>query len=144
MNVAYLAWHVPSAYNYALENEMVHGVEHLCFLLTSLLFWWYIFRPWPAKRRRDDWGMLVYLALGDVVMTMLSAFLAFCERPVYSYYVPHPNPFGISALDDQVLGAVVMWVIGSFAYLVPAMVITFRLAGVAQGRRVPALRRAGR
>jgi cytochrome c oxidase assembly factor CtaG len=30
MNVAYLAWHVPSAYNYALENETVHGVEHLC------------------------------------------------------------------------------------------------------------------
>ncbi len=137
MNVAYLAWHVPAAYNFALENETVHGLEHLCFLFTSLLFWWYIFRPWPAKPRPDDWGMLVYLALGDVVMTMLSAFLAFCERPVYSYYVQHPNPFGISVLDDQVLGAVVMWVIGSFAYLVPAMVITFRMAGVGQGRRVP-------
>ena len=144
MNVAYLAWHVPAAYNYALENETVHGIEHLCFLLTSLLFWWYILRPWPAKQRPDDWGMLVYLALGDVVMTMLSAFLAFCERPVYSYYVQHPNPFGISVLDDQVLGAVVMWVLGSFAYLVPAMVITFRLAGVGPGRRVPELRGAGR
>ena len=144
MNVAYLAWHVPAAYNRALENETVHGVEHLCFLFTSLLFWWYIFRPWPAKQRPDDWGMLVYLALGDVVMTMLSAFLAFCERPVYSYYVQHPNPFGISVLDDQVLGAVVMWVLGSFAYLLPAMVITFRLAGVGQGRRVAALPRAGR
>jgi len=130
MNVAYLSWHIPSAYNYALENETVHGVEHMCFLFTSLLFWWYILRPWPAKQRPDDWGMLVYLAMGDVVMTMLSAFLAFCERPVYSYYVQHPNPFGISVLDDQVLGAVVMWVLGSFAYLVPAMVITFRLAGV--------------
>jgi len=144
MNVAYLAWHVPAAYNYALENETVHGVEHLCFLLTSLLFWWYIMRPWPAKQRPDDWGMLVYLALGDVVMTMLSAFLAFCERPVYSYYVQHPNPFGISVLDDQVLGAVVMWVLGSFAYLVPAMVITFWLAGVGPARRVPALHRPGR
>jgi putative membrane protein len=141
MNVAYLAWHVPAAYNYALENESVHGVEHLCFLFTSLLFWWYIMRPWPAKQRPDDWGMLVYLAMGDVVMTMLSAFLAFCERPVYSYYVQHPNPFGISVLDDQVLGAVVMWVLGSFAYLVPATVITLRLAGMSQGRRVPALPR---
>jgi putative membrane protein len=144
MNVAYLAWHIPIAYNYALENETVHGIEHGCFLLTSLLFWWYILRPWPAKPRPDDWGMLVYLALGDVVMTMLSAFLAFCERPVYSYYVQHPNPFGISVLDDQVLGAVVMWVLGSFAYRVPAMVITVRLAGMSGRREVPALRRAGR
>jgi cytochrome c oxidase assembly factor CtaG len=144
MNVAYLCWHVPAAYNLALENETVHGVEHLCFLLTSLLFWWYIFRPWPAKQRPDDWGMLVYLALGDVVMTLLSAFLAFCDRPVYSYYVDHPNPFHIPVLEDQVLGAVVMWVLGSFAYLVPAMVITFRLAGTGQGRQVPVLRRGER
>ena len=144
MNVAYLCWHVPAAYNLALENETVHGVEHLCFLLTSLLFWWYILRPWPAKERPDDWGMLVYLAMGDVVMTLLSAFLAFCERPVYSYYVLHPNPFGISVMDDQVLGAVVMWVLGSFAYLVPAMVITFRLAGMSGRRPLPVLRRAER
>jgi len=144
MNVAYLCWHVPAAYNLALENETVHGVEHLCFLLTSLLFWWYVLRPWPAKQHPDDWGMLVYLAMGDVVMTMLSAFLAFCERPVYSYYVLHPNPFGISVMDDQVLGAVVMWVLGSFAYLVPAMVITFRLAGMSGRRPLPVLGRAGR
>ncbi len=129
MNVAYLAWHVPAAYNLALENETVHDVEHLCFLFTSLLFWWYIIRPWPAKERPDDWGMLVYLAMGDVVMTMLSAFLAFCGQPVYSYYVEHPNPFHIPVLEDQVMGAVVMWVIGSFAYLVPAMVIAYRLTG---------------
>jgi cytochrome c oxidase assembly factor CtaG len=144
MNVAYLCWHVPAAYDLALENETVHGVEHLCFLLTSLLFWWYIFRPWPAREREADWGVLVYLALADVVMTLLSAFLAFCERPVYPYYVDHPNPFHIPVLDDQVLGAMIMWVLGSFAYLVPAMVITFRLAR--ESRRVPArvLRRTGR
>ena len=144
MNLAYLCWHVPAAYNLALENETVHGVEHLCFLLTSILFWWYIFRPWPAKQRPDDWSMLVYLALGDVVMTLLSAFLAFCDRPVYSYYVTHPNPFHIPVLEDQVLGAVLMWVLGSFAYLVPAMVITLRLAGTGDRTRIPALRRAAR
>ena len=144
MNLAYLCWHVPAAYNLALENETVHGVEHLCFLLTSLLFWWYIFRPWPAKQRPDDWGMLVYLALGDVVMTLLSAFLAFCDRPVYSYYVTHPNPFHVPVLEDQVLGAVLMWVLGSFAYLVPAMVITLRLAGTGDRPKIPALRRVAR
>lgn len=142
MNVAYLGWHAPAAYDLALENETWHGVEHMCFLVTSLLFWWYILRPWPAKERRDDWGVLVYLALADVVMTLLSAFLAFCDRPVYPYYLDHPNPFHIPVLDDQVLGAVVMWVLGSFAYLVPAMVITLRLAGPTRTARVLRGRRA--
>jgi putative membrane protein len=127
MNVAYLAWHVPAAYNLALENETIHGIEHLCFLFTSLLFWYYILRPWPARPRPSDWGAIIYLALSDIVMTMLSGFLTFCDRPVYQFYIDHPNPFGIPVLQDQVLGAVIMWVLGSFAFLVPAMVITLRL-----------------
>jgi cytochrome c oxidase assembly factor CtaG len=135
MNLAYLCWHVPAAYDLALENETVHGAEHLCFLGTSLLFWWYILRPWPAEQRHNDWGALVYLALADIVMTMLSGFLTFCDRPVYPYYVQHPNPFQLPVLEDQVLGAVIMWVLGSFAFLVPAMVITLRLLSPSRERR---------
>jgi putative membrane protein len=129
MNVSFLAWHVPAAYDFVLEHEGWHDVEHLCFLFTSLLFWWCILRAWPAGRGRQGWGMLVFLVGADIVNTMLSAFLAFCGRPVYVYYLDHPNPFQVAALDDQVLGAVIMWVIGSFAFLAPAMLITLRLAG---------------
>ena len=60
---------------------------------------------------------------------MLSAFLAFCDRPVYKFYVTHANSFHVSRLDDQVLGAVIMWVLGSFAFLIPAVAITLRLVG---------------
>jgi len=134
INLAYLCWHIPAAYNFALENETIHGAEHLCFLFTALLFWWSILRPWPAAPRPNDWGAIVYLALSDVVMTLLSAFLAFCDRPVYSYYVDHPNPFAIPVLDDQVLGAVTMWVLGSFAFLIPAMLLTLRLLSPSRPR----------
>ena len=136
MNLAFLGWHIPAAYDFALEHESWHGVEHLCFLLTSLLFWASIYRPWPADKRRDDWGAILYLALADVVMTLLSAFLAFCDRPVYPYYIDHPNPFHIPVLDDQVLGAVTMWVLGSFAFLVPAMLLTVRMLSPRRTRSV--------
>jgi putative membrane protein len=109
-------------------------LEHLCFLGTSLLFWWTILRPWPAEERHNNWGALIYLALSDIVMTLLSGFLTFCDRPVYPYYVEHPNPFGLPVLEDQVLGAVIMWVLGSFAFLVPSMVITLRLLGPSHRR----------
>jgi putative membrane protein len=127
MNITFLAWHVPGPYCFALEHEGWHVVEHLCFLSTSILFWWCILRPWPASTHKRGWGILIYLIAADVVNTLLSAFLAFCGRPVYQYYVDHPNPFHTPALEDQVLGAVIMWVIGSLAYLVPAMLITIRL-----------------
>jgi putative membrane protein len=136
MNITFLAWHVPGAYDFALEHENWHAVEHLCFLFSSLLFWWCIIRPWPAERLRQGWGILLYLVAADIVNTLLSAFLAFCGRPVYSFYLTHPNPFRVSPVDDQVLGAVIMWVFGSIIFLLPAMLITLHLAGSQSRTRI--------
>jgi cytochrome c oxidase assembly factor CtaG len=130
MNATFLAWHIPSAYDFALEHENWHAFEHLCFLVSSLLFWWCIMRPWPAERLRQNWCILLYLVAADIVNTLLSAFLAFCGRPVYGYYVTHANPFHVSPVDDQVLGAAIMWVFGSVIFLLPAMLLTLRLAGM--------------
>jgi cytochrome c oxidase assembly factor CtaG len=129
MNGTFLAWHVPAAYDFALEHEGWHAVEHICFLFSSLLFWWCILRPWPASRKGQSWGMIFYLVGADVVNTILSAGLAFCGRPVYRYYLENANPFQVSTLQDQVLGAVIMWVFGSMIFLAPAMMIAARLAG---------------
>lgn len=127
MNLTFLVWHIPSAYDFALRNEGWHAVEHLCFLVTAILFWWCILRPWPTPPNGANWGILIYLIAADIVNTLLSAFLAFCNRPVYSYYTDRANPFGVSPLEDQVLGAAIMWVIGSLAFLTPAVVITVHL-----------------
>jgi cytochrome c oxidase assembly factor CtaG len=127
MNITLLAWHVPAAYDFALENETWHDIEHLCFLFTSLLFWWCLLRPWPATRQPLGWMVLPYLVGADLVNTALSAFLAFSGRPAYSYYITNPNPFGVSLVDDQVLGAVIMWIFGSIVFLIPAMLMTMRL-----------------
>ncbi len=135
MNLVFLGWHVPAAYDFALEHENWHVVEHLCFLWTSILFWWCIIWPWPARAHQRNWGILIYLVGADVVNTMLSAFLAFCDRPVYRYYLDHPNPFQVSPVQDQVLGAAIMWVLGSLAFLAPVMIITLRLLSPAKRSR---------
>jgi cytochrome c oxidase assembly factor CtaG len=127
MNLIFLGWHVPAAYDFALEHERWHDFEHICFLVASILFWWPLIRPWPTSAQYPGWIMLPYLVGADIVNTALSAFLAFCGRPVYGYYAEQPNPFHISLMGDQVTGAVIMWVIGSLVFLIPAVVITIRL-----------------
>lgn len=129
MNLTFLGWHIPAAYDFALENEAWHAIEHLCFLVSSILFWWCIMQPWPSRAQRQNWVILFYLLAADVVNTMLSAFLAFCGRPVYVFYLRSPNPFHVSLSGDQTLGAAIMWVLGSVAFLVPATLITLRLTG---------------
>jgi cytochrome c oxidase assembly factor CtaG len=126
MNGSLLGWHLPSAYDFALENEVWHDVEHLCFLATSLLFWWILIRPWPSRRGKMGWGLVFYLIAADFVNSALSATLAFVGHPVYRYYLDHPNGMGLDPLTDQQTGAAIMWVFGSFAFLIPAMVLGAR------------------
>jgi putative membrane protein len=78
----------------------------MCFLGKSILFWWCILWPWPAERRRRNWGVLIYLISADVMNTMLSAFLAFCGRPVRPHNFGTLNPLHLSPIDDRVLGVV--------------------------------------
>jgi cytochrome c oxidase assembly factor CtaG len=129
MNLIFRGWHIPAAYDFALEHEHWHWheFEHACFLGSSILFWFPLIRPLPIRAHYAGWYMLLYLVSADFVNTALSAFLAFCDRPVYSYYLHQPNPFHISPLSDQRAGAVVMWVIGSLVFLVPAVFITVSL-----------------
>jgi putative membrane protein len=127
MNLIFLGWHIPAAYDFALEHEHWHEFEHLCFLASSILFWWPLIRPWPTTSRYPGWFLLPYLVGADIINTALSAFLAFCDRPVYSYYLRQPSPFHIAPLTDQVVGAVIMWVLGSLVFLLPAVFITVRL-----------------
>jgi cytochrome c oxidase assembly factor CtaG len=61
MNLTFLAWHIPAAYDFALEHEHWHDFEHLSFLGTSILFWWPLIRPWPSRAKGIGWFMLPYL-----------------------------------------------------------------------------------
>ena len=127
MNLAFLGWHIPTAYDFALEHERWHDFEHICLLASSILFWWPLIRPWPTSAPYPGWIMLPYLVGADIVNTALSAFLAFCGQPVYGYYATRSNPFHVSFMADQVTGAVIMWVVGSLVFLIPAVLITISL-----------------
>jgi putative membrane protein len=127
MNTAYIGWHVPRAYEFALASENWHNFEHACFFFTNLMFWWPIIRPWPSRTAQSRWMLIPYLLLADVVNTGVSAFLCFSGRLLYPSYGLVPRPFGFGALDDQVAAGAFMWVCGSMVYLIPAVAIVAQL-----------------
>jgi putative membrane protein len=127
MNVSFIGWHIPKAYEFALSSENWHNVEHLCFFLTSLLFWWPVIAPWPTRPIAARWILIPYLLLADFVNTGVSAFLCFSGRLIYPSYGEIPRPFGLSALNDQSAAGAFMWVLGSIVFLIPAVAITAQL-----------------
>ena len=123
MGAAMFAWHVPALYELALRSATWHQVEHACFFITSLIFWWPVVQPWPSKMQWPRWAMVPYLLIADLQNTVLSAILVFSDRVLYPSYSTAPRLFRFSALQDQAAAGAIMWVMGSLAFIVPAVVI---------------------
>jgi cytochrome c oxidase assembly factor CtaG/ferredoxin len=116
-------WHVPELYETALRSPGWHVVEHACFLGSGLLFWFPVIQPYPSRPRFSRWLLLPYLFLADVQNTALSALFTFSGRVLYSTYEAAPRLWNVAALDDQKVAGLLMWVPGSFVFLVPLVVI---------------------
>jgi putative membrane protein len=127
MNIAYLGWHVPGAFEMAVGDERIHQIEHLCFLITSLAFWWVVLAPWPARRRWPRWTVIPYLLTADILNTVLSAALVFAGRVLYPSYAEAARVTRMTALEDQAAAGAFMWVANSIVFLVPAVLMTAKL-----------------
>ncbi|MDA7765739.1 cytochrome c oxidase assembly protein [bacterium] len=126
MAVTTLGWHVPAAYELAIQNPTWHLVEHVSMLGAGLVFWLPVVAPFPYRSPWPRIALIPYLVSADLVNTVVSAALAFAEAPVYSWYGKLAAARGIDAVLDQQLAAGLMWVPGNLVYLIPAMVITVR------------------
>lgn len=119
--LAVWVWHVPALYELALRDPGWHYFEHICFLITAVLFWWVVVEPYPARPRNDRWLLLPYLFLAGVQGGVLAALLTFSRRVIYPHYAAMPRVWGLSPLRDQELAGAMMWVAGIIGYLIPAI-----------------------
>jgi cytochrome c oxidase assembly factor CtaG len=81
----------------------------------------------PSATRSTRWSMALYLFLATLPCDILSAFLVFCNRPLYPFYLSTPQLFSLPPLQDQECAGALMWVWVTFAYLVPAVAITVQI-----------------
>jgi cytochrome c oxidase assembly factor CtaG len=116
-----IVWHLPHFYELVLRSPFWHGAQHACFFWTAILFWWPVVKPTPGRPPWPRWTMIPYLLLADIANTALSAFFIFSGDILYPSY---QTLLGSSAAArDQALAGAIMWVPGSIAYLIPAIVL---------------------
>lgn len=135
LTAAVSIWHLPGPYQLAIRDPDWHQIEHACFLVGGLLFWFPVVQPYPSRPHWPRWAMVPYLLLADVQNTLLAALFAFADQPLYPAYAAAPALAGLDARGDQAAAGALMWVAGSAAYLIAAAVV---MIGWLNGRRAPA------
>ena len=116
-NLVFLGWHFPGAYNAALENHQLHIVQHLMFIAVATMMWWPVIAPAPELERIPDGPLLMlYVFAFGIPTTILSAFITMSESLFYGFYGEAARVSSLSAMEDQRLGGLLMWIPGMLIF----------------------------
>ena len=118
-------WHWPALYDLALTNETIHDwCEHLTFITVSVIFWTQVIPSPPLYPRVGYIGRLVCLGFTMIQNVALAIVLAFSPGALYAPYAHIvAAPGGFTALQDQQLGAGIMWTFGDVPFLIAVLAI---------------------
>lgn len=117
LNLNLWLWHVPALYGATLVSTPVHYLEHVLFVSTGLLWWLQVVDSPPLRAKLDAVHMIGPQVACMVSGWILSMWLSYAPAPIYWGYAAQPHLLlGMSAINDQRLGASFMWVFGGIPY----------------------------
>jgi cytochrome c oxidase assembly factor CtaG len=112
-------WHVPALFDATLRSDVVHTLQHASFLGSALLFWWAVIH---GRRRAAAYGMAVlYMFTTALHSGLLGVLLASATRVWYPSYVGTTEQWGLTPLEDQRIGGLIMWIPAGVVYIVAGL-----------------------
>ena len=123
--LTYFVWHLPPAYDTALEHPatLLH-LEHACYLAAGSLLWWPVFQDPP--QHLSNAARTLYLFLAFVLASPVGLLLALAPEPAYDYYVEGGGLWGLGPETDQQIAGVTMAVEQAIVFFAVFAVFFFR------------------
>ncbi|HKY04347.1 MAG TPA: cytochrome c oxidase assembly protein [Blastocatellia bacterium] len=119
--VALWIWHAPALFQATIDDEIIHTLQHLSFLVSALLFWWAVIH---RSRGLAGYGAAVlYMFTTSVHSGLLGALITFASTIWYPAYAETTASWGLTPLEDQQLGGLIMWVPAGVVYIVAGLAL---------------------
>lgn len=113
-------WHWPPAYETALRSPAIHDAQHATFFVASILFWRLLLDP-LSRHKLTTGPAMVVLFTTTMHATLLGVFMTLAPAVWYSSYEGRTAMWGYSALEDQQLAGLIMWMPACLGYLIAAV-----------------------
>lgn len=123
-------WHTPPLYALALANVGVYWLMQFGLLISATVFWRAVLAPQTTPALA-----LIAIVASAGLMGMLGALLTFAPEPLYAAHRIAPLAFGLTALEDQRLAGLIMWVPALLPYAVIAAATMRRWAALMPAAR---------
>jgi putative membrane protein len=125
-NLVIAAWHLPVLYNVAMAHHEIHILQHLMFMAAAVMLWWPILSPLPELPRLSYPMQMLYLFLTTIPMSIVAVYITYSDNLLYPAYASAPRLWGITPMDDQLIGGLIMWIPGGLVFFAVISVIFFR------------------
>jgi putative membrane protein len=125
-NLTIAIWHLPPFYNAAMAHHSLHILEHLMFMAAAVLMWWPLLSQLPEFPRLAYPGQMLYSFLMSIPMSIVAIYIAMANHVLYPAYSAAPRVLPLSPLEDQLLGALIMWIPGGLIFIVIMTVVFFK------------------
>ncbi len=125
-NLNLYLWHLPALYEATLQNQSLHVVEHLSFIVLGVLNWWPVLSPLPEFPRLPERAQILYLLLNWAPSLILGWLFVSASTVLYPTYATAPHVFGVYGLDDQLIGGYMMSMPSAALYLGAAWLVLDR------------------
>ena len=113
--IALWAWHIPKLFDAVLKFETMHTLQHLSFFLSALLFWWALIH---GRQGLMGYGAAVlYVFTTSLHSGLLGAVITFSRAIWFPSYLGLTESWGLTPLEDQQLGGLIMWIPASLVYI---------------------------
>ncbi|HEY2570848.1 MAG TPA: cytochrome c oxidase assembly protein [Solirubrobacteraceae bacterium] len=129
-----LATHLTGVFELALQDPVVHTFEHAAYFWSGVLLLAPLIAADPLPHPPGALARFCWLMGAMTVMAVPGALLTFATRVRYPFYLAPAHALGRSALADEQLAGVVMWVGGGVAMFVLALSVAMS-AMLAEERR---------
>jgi putative membrane protein len=110
-------WHWPLFYEAALQNKPIHIFEHLTMVISAFQMWWPLIGRGNRLYAMPYGPRMIYIVLLMIGQFPVFGSLTLSEDVLYPTYLYAPRIVNLTALQDQVLGGLMMNVLGMFVYL---------------------------
>jgi len=111
-NMVFSVYHIPLYYNAVVSDHNLHIAAHLLFIVLAMITWWPILSPMPELPPLSYPLRMLYVFGQTFSGFLVGSFITNARTLLYPFYADAPRVWGLSPMDDQKIGGLIMWVIG--------------------------------
>jgi putative membrane protein len=106
-------WHMPAPYDATFDSTAIYWAMHFTLFGSGLILWRALIHHSAAVTA----DVLAAGIFTSMQMGLLGAVLSLASRPLFYPHLIAPYSWGMTPLQDQALGGVIMWVPGIALFL---------------------------